>query len=63
MLMNWLRVASCAVFCGSLGTLFYLTQPDLAQPLMNPMVIVSFASLGAGVGCLLTSDGSRGWPY
>ena len=62
MLLNWLRVASCAICCGSLGTLFYVTQPDLAEPLLNPLIIVSFTSLGAGVGCLLSSDDSRGWP-
>ena len=53
MVKNWIQVASCAIVGGSLGLVLYWSQAGLVEPLMNPWGVISFASLGAGMGCLL----------
>ena len=51
---RWFPVLLSAILCGILGLMLYQLGADEADPAMNPLGVVSFASLGACLGCLLS---------
>ena len=54
---NAVSIAIAAIFFATVGVALYRFQGP-GEPVMNPLGVVSFGSLGACLGCLVTKPSS-----